>query len=189
MLSSWLLIFMQKKCLIRQVCHSDCLWSMRPKVHRTSKDQGKEGVEFLSLFRVLCDQICCLIQQCARIFPCCTFASNVVVEARVALRVPCQSQLQVGSGYPNPIPASLNNASIFFLGHLSLLPPLILLLLNVWVNWEHLVHPSRPSATFAWFSAHWDLFWAWRRWTLKVNITETEMNTFPFQLASFFFFS
>lgn len=56
--------------------------------------------------------------------------------------VPHQIQLQTGFVFPNSIPASLDSASVFFPGYLSLLSPSVCFLIMLQLFQELLVHPQ-----------------------------------------------
>lgn len=57
-------------------------------------------------------------------------------------------------GFPSPIPAWLDTASIFCLDHSSLLPPTVCFLSMFEFCQKLLVHLCRPSATLFWLLAH-----------------------------------
>ena len=54
------------------------------KASLASKDQGKELIQYCSLFHVLCHQVHCLIEQRAHIFPSLSVVTYVLTEALVA---------------------------------------------------------------------------------------------------------
>lgn len=66
------------------------------------------------------------MQQQVSVIPCLPFAADIWVEALyITLYIPHQTQLQVDTDFPNPIPASLGSYSTYWLGHLLLLPSLV----------------------------------------------------------------
>lgn len=90
--------------------------------------------EYLRLFCFFCCQVLCPIQQLVHIFPKHLFAADVSAQAFcVVLFVPCEIQLRVGLGFPNPTPESSDVISIILLGYGPLFPPLIRLF-YVWIE-------------------------------------------------------
>jgi len=70
-----------------------------------------------------CHQGHCPIQQRAPIFPSLPFVTYVLTEALLVFDIPHRLQFQLGFGFPDLIPACLDNVSVFLTGYLSLLPP------------------------------------------------------------------
>lgn len=98
------------------------------KADLTSKDCG-EGID-PDIFHILPHQGPCPVQQQTYIYPSLPSVIDLSAEALlVALQVYWEIQLQVGFGFPSPIPACLGSVSIFILGDFILHPPLVPFLL------------------------------------------------------------
>ena len=59
------------------------------------------------------------------------FLTNLPVEALLVLHIRCQIQLQLLVSFPHPIPTHVGCVSIFFPGHMSLVPLLVHLLVTL----------------------------------------------------------
>lgn len=95
------------------------------KASLMNRDWGKQSNKYLSYFCVFCNQLPCPIQQWAHTFPSLHFLADKPIEVLVALHtlnIPYHIQLQVGFGFPKPIPECSDSIYIFLLDHLSLFP-------------------------------------------------------------------
>lgn len=78
---------------------------------------GKDGIEYLNLFSVICHKLPHSIQQQVRGFPSLPFVDYGLVESfLVFFHMPCQMQLQVSLHFLNPVPVRSDSSPIP-LGH------------------------------------------------------------------------
>lgn len=130
------------------------IWDSRRLILPVRTD-AKRALSTAGFSCILCHWDPGHIQQSAHIFPGPPFPAEVRVEAfLIALHKPAQIQFLVGFGIPRPMPASLASASVFLLGHLSLLLCLVCIPFIAELSQEQLVHPCRLPAAFPWFPAH-----------------------------------
>lgn len=90
-----------------------------------TKDRAEEGIKYLGLFHVLCywDPYCSY--ELAYVSPTLSSAADRPKILHAALYLPYLFQLQVGFGFPDPIPSQSDHVSVFLLGFLLLLPNLL----------------------------------------------------------------
>lgn len=86
-------------------------------------------------------------------FPSLHFATDTPVEANLVLHVSCQIGLQVGFGFYKPIPEHSDSVSIFLLGDMTVLPPLICFLFMLEFCQEAPCSSLQAPVSFAWLPA------------------------------------
>lgn len=119
-----------------------------------TKDRAEEGIKYLGLFHVLCywDPYCSY--ELAYVSPTLSSAADRPKILHAALYLPYLFQLQVGFGFPDPIPSQSDHVSVFLLGFLLLLPNLLCFFY---------------ALEFCQELVRMDHSWVWRRGILNIN--------------------
>lgn len=140
------------------------LWDLR-NLKAASKDRGKEGVQYLSPFTILCNQVPHLNQHWAHIFPSLYFDKDVLNHA-MDVKGNNFFKFHLGFSFNSLIPGYSGKVSVSLPRHLSLLPPP--LDFCVWVLLGVPCSSTRPLGTFTWLPLCWNaLLLSWEKMILE----------------------
>lgn len=115
----------------------------------SSKDWGKDGMQYPSLFHVLCNQVPHLIEQWDHILTSPPFVTYVLKTALLLIfDIPGQRELHLGFSFLNYVTGFLNSVLVFLLTYPFLLPASLCCFFCVWVWPESTCSSARTSWHF-----------------------------------------